>query len=134
MPVSLVPAANVDQIWPAIGDFIHAAVMKSGGDLTAGYLWQECRSGQAFLILAFDEAGAHGASVWRFENWQTGSKFRCLALGGNAMADWIGPMRDKAQELARQGGASALIAEGREGWTKVFTGARKLRILYEEAL
>ena len=133
MPVSLIPVANIDQIWPHLREGFHEAVMATGGDLSTGDLWAACRSGNAFLIVAHTDA-LQGASVWRKDVWQTGQKLRCLGLYGTNMADWIDDMKAMAASIAKDCGATALIAEGRPGWERIFKNARKIRVLYEETL
>ncbi len=134
MNVELVLQPFVDRVWPQIAEKIDTAAKKTGGDLTAGYLWQECRSGHAFLIIAYTGTTVVGASIWRFETWQSGAKFRCLAAAGTDLGDWIEPMHEKVLEVARSGGAGGLVYEGREGWRRVRKHARAIRTLYEEAI
>lgn len=131
MQAILVFAITVDQVWPEVCDGLHRSLMKTGGDMTVGELWQECRSGRSFLVIAQDQT-VKAAAVWRAETWQTGVKLRCVALYGKGMSEWLGPMREKAAEIARACGATSFITEGREGWAKIFPKAKKLRVLYEE--
>jgi hypothetical protein len=70
-------------------------------------------------------------SVWRLEHWPSGTVLRCLALGGERMADWIHSARGVANELAKQGKAGRIIAEGRKGWERYFRQARMLSQTYE---
>ena len=130
MPCSLWPVAQVDQVWPAIAQGIAKSCERSGGGLTAGDVWTQCRSGSAFLIIAHDDKEIHGASVWYPQN----GKLRCMALYGTGMRGWIGDMHEMAKRIARDCGATALISEGRTGWQKIFPQAKKARIFYEETL
>ena len=132
--ISVVPAGAVDGVWSALADGLQRALLKTGVDLTLADLWQQARRGDAFLCVAHDEERLYGASLWRPETWQTGTKLRCLALYGTDMASWIGDMRATAQKIARDCGAASLIAEGRDGWTKIFPNAKRLRVLYEETI
>lgn len=122
---------QVDLLWPFIADGMALACERTGGDLTAGYLWQECRSGRAFLVVSQDGAAVNGASVWRFETWQTGTKLRCLSAWGEGMDLWRDAMRAHVAAMQREGGANGVVAEGREGWKRVFPQARAIRTLYE---
>ena len=131
--ISLVPQAAVDGIWSSVTQGFDRSVRKTGGDLTPGDLWQQCRRGDAFLILAHDEK-VLGASIWRPEIWQSGTKFRCMALYGTGISEWIEDMRLMAQKIGKDCGATSLLAEGREGWAKIFPNAKRLRVLYEEAI
>lgn len=128
MVVELVPVWLIDKVWPKLADGFHDALMKTGGDCSAGDLWTQARSGRAFLFVAHDGTEMHGASLWRFETWPTGEKFRCLALFGNDMQAWLSDMR-KAVEDAK--GKATIVTEGRPGWGRVFPEARELRRLYE---
>ena len=132
LDVSLIPTGQVDQIWLHLRDGFDKALRKTGHDMSVGDLWTEARSGRGFLFAAHDGERIAGASVWRFETWPSGEKFRCLALYGSGMKDWIGDMHNVVKLAA---GKADLIAEGRPGWKRagVFPKARVLRELYEEA-
>ncbi len=86
------------------------------------------------MLVACDKTGVLGASVWQPQVWQTGNKLRCLALYGRDFRKWIEPMHQAASDLARNCGCTALVAEGRSGWTRIFKKAVALRVLYEEPL
>ena len=133
MPVSLVPVTSIDPIWPYLREGFEAACLKTGGDVSSGDLWVACRSGSAFLIVASGEA-IQGASVWKQETWATGRRLRCVMLYGANMDGWIEDMRDMAMKIARDCGATSLVAEGRPGWERIFKNARKLRVIYEELI
>ena len=133
MAVSLVPVANIDSIWPHVRAGFEKATLITGGDLSTGDLWVSCRSGSAFLIIAHTDA-IQGASIWRPDTWATGRKLRCMALYGDGMDSWIEDMRDMAANIAKDCGATSLVAEGRPGWERIFKNARKLRVLFEETL
>lgn len=134
MEVSLVPVLNVDAFWPSLRDGFQRALMKAGGDLTTGDLWVACRSGSAFLLIAYEGEEIRGASIWRPDTWQTGRKLRCMALYGTKMTDWIADMHGMAKRIAGDCGATSLVSEGRPGWAKIFPKARMLRALYEEEI
>ncbi len=134
MNITLVPVQHVDQIWSAVGEGLHDACLKTGGDCTGSDLWQECRAGSAFLIVAHDDADIIAASVWRPETWATGHKFRCLSLYGRDIKNWFNDMENSVKAVARSCGATALVTEGRDGWQRLRPKARKLRILYEEEI
>jgi hypothetical protein len=133
MQVILIFAITVDQVWPEVAAGLHDSLMKTGGDMTVGELWQECRSGRSFLVVAQDQS-IKAAAVWRAETWPTGVKLRCVALYGKGMSEWLVPMREKATEIAKCCGATSFITEGRRGWERVFPKAKVLRVLYEEPI
>ncbi len=132
MRCDLVSVHQVDQFWPSLSQGFQRAVMKTGGDITVGELWQGARSGQTFLLVAHDETEIRGASIWVPQVWQTGGKLRCLALWGRGMKDWIEDMHELATRVMRDCGATSLVSEGRTGWPKIFPQAKNLRNLYEE--
>lgn len=134
MQVSLIPAAQVDGLWSMLTQGFQKALMKTGGDLSLADLWQQARRGDAFLIIAHEEDRLYGASLWRPEVWQTGTKLRCLAVYGVEMSSWKSDMRAMARKIAKDCGATSFIAEGREGWTRIFPNAKRLRVLYEEKI
>ena len=132
--VELAGAHQVDQIWKLVTDGLEHACRKTGGDMTADYLWSECRSGKAFLVIVTDAEKIAGASVWRFEAWTSGRKLRCLALYGRRAAEWLAPHELIIRDIAKAGGATALVTEGRAGWQRLYPKARVVRQLYEVEL
>ena len=99
--------------------------------MTADYLWSECRSGKAFLVIVTQGKEILAASVWRFEAWSTGCKLRCLGMYGTKMKQWLEDHRAFTLEMARVGGATSLVTDGRLGWERIFPQARILRQTYE---
>jgi hypothetical protein len=126
--VVLVPVHVIDQIWPKVAEGFEDAIHRTGGDVALGDLWTQARSGRAFLFVAID-GDIRGASLWRFETWASGPKFRCLALYGENMADWFADMERAVRAAA---GSARLVTEGRRGWAKMLPNVRELRTLYEE--
>lgn len=121
MKIGIANAAEVDAVWPSIAKEMQRGCDKTGGGMSAGDLWQMCRSGNAFLIVIFNEQGVSCASVWRFENWPSGQVFRCIGLAGKSMKDWVAGLYDFALQQAKIGGTTRLIAEGRPGWTRILS-------------
>lgn len=132
--ITLVPVERVDVVWPHVRAALEQACLRTGGDIAAVDLWQGCRRSEMFLIVAHDGERMQAASVWRPETWQTGRKLRCMALAGKNMNAWLSDMRETATQLARDCGATSFVTEGREGWSRIFPKARKLRVVYEESL
>jgi hypothetical protein len=130
MIVTLRPE-QVDVFWPMIADGITKSVEATGGDLTTGYLWQLCRSGQAYLVLCQSGNKVDGAWIFRTETWSSGTKLRCLSAWGENMADWLDALKAHVAEMQRQCGANGTVSEGREGWKRVFPKGRVIRTLIE---
>lgn len=138
MTIAVVPTHQVDQVWGLIADGIESACQATGGDISAGDLWQQCRSGSAFLIVVHEGDDVLGASVWRFERWSSGPKLRCLALYGKNLIRWIGQLREVAIQIMNDCGAKSLVAEGLEKWEPLFRrlcpNAKRRWVLYEEEI
>lgn len=123
--------AEVDAIWPLVAFRIQEGCDRTGGASSSGDLWRQCRAGEAFLIVGFDD-GIKVASVWRFENWPSGLVFRCLSLAGVQMGSWLIPFAQFVQEQARKGGTDRLIAQGRKGWERVIKRMyRQSKVLWQ---
>jgi hypothetical protein len=114
MNIIIANPAQVDATWPTFAERLQQSCEKSGGDLSSGDLWQMCRSGQAFLVLIYDNEGFVAALILQFQNWSGKQVLRALALVGDEMS-----------------GAKSIVADGREGWTRIFPTAKKLRVVYE---
>lgn len=87
---------------------------------TGGELWQMCRSGNAFLILLWDDEGLKAASVWRFEKRDNNPCFVCLTMYGQDMRSWLSTAHEWINKLARENGAKWLVSSGRKGWLRIF--------------
>lgn len=124
---------QVDQVFPLVAEGIETACRNTGGDTSAAELWRECRSGRAFLTVIIDGNEVVGADILRFEDWTTGKKLRCLALWCK-QKDWLPEHLDFVTRMAKAGGASSLVAEGRKGFERVFRNAKVLRELFEVEL
>jgi len=132
--VKLLGPHEIDAIWPMISGGMQRSCDKTGGELSSGYLWQECRSGHAFLFIAWEETELLGAAVVRFETWPNGMRLRGLGLCGRDMKRWFGLMKAEVIQRGREGGAVAWIDLGRPGLRKYLKDAKILGTLYEVAL
>ena len=127
--VDIVAPNLVDNVWPQLADGFAASC--EGSDLTPGHLWQECRSGHAFLVVAYESERVLGAVIVRFEYGADRAVLRGLALCGTGFKSWIEPMRSKLNEMAKQGGASVFVDEGRPALVRMIKGAKVVRVTYE---
>lgn len=132
--VESVPPHLVDQLWRHVADGLEHACRKTGGDIDAHYLWTQCRSGQATLMVIARDKKIIGASVWRIERWSSGQVCRCLCLYGKDMRGWLAEHVKKVKELAKLGHADRLVTEGRRGFERLFPQAKILRQTYEVRL
>lgn len=125
--VDLVPTNIIDQVWPQVVDGFQKASDRFGGDLTTGDLWMGCRAGHCFLIVVHEDNKVLAATVWKPETWTSGVKFRCLALYGRVMDEWLDDLIALATRLAQDCGATEAVFEGREGWFRKLNGIRRVR-------
>ncbi len=130
MHIGFASVAEVDKLWPLIVADIQKACRQAPELLTAGELWQMCRSGNGFLCIAHNGDEVFASSVWRFED----DAFRCWSLAGKNMRVWLGPMREFIEKVARENGSTRLLTKGRCGWLRVFKEARKTGDDYEVTL
>lgn len=131
MRIGIASNQEVDAVWPVIAARIQTACDRNGGDLSSGALWQMCRSGNAFLVLVMDDNEPIAALIMQFQNWSGKQVMRCLGIAGERMAEWLPLAKGCIEQMARDGGAVSFVSEGRDGWSRIFPTARKLRVTYE---
>lgn len=132
MRIGLANSAEVDALWPLVAAKVQESCMKTGGDMSAGDLWQMCRSGNAFLVAVLDDEGRPIATIiLQFQKWSERTVLRCLSIAGENMSVWLPEAMEFVSKMARENGAACLVADGRDGWTRVFPKAKRLRITYE---
>lgn len=130
MKIGIASAAEVDALWPTLGPKFVTATERFGDDLSSGELWQMCRSGDAFLVAAFDDRGVKMGCAVRFERWTNGTILRVLSLVGEDIHSWAEPVKRYLNQMAITGGADRIVAEGREGWAKIFDEPKAIRQTY----
>lgn len=131
MRIAIANSAEVDQLWPVFSARLQKACERTGGDISSGDLWQMCRSGNAFLVVVLDGDELKAALIMQFQKWTAKQVMRCLAIVGDEMDEWLPAARDFIAGMARDGGATSFIAEGRDGWARIFPTAKRLRVTYE---
>ena len=130
MHIGFASVAEVDALWPLIVGDMQKACERGETPLTAGEVWQLCRSGNGYLCIVHDGDRLFSSSVWRFED----DAFRCWCLAGKNMREWLGPLREFIEKVARQNGSKRLLTKGRGGWVRVFKEAQKTGDDYEVTL
>lgn len=131
MKIDVANIVYVDAIWQQVVPKFQRAIDLCGDDYSTADLWQMCRSGNAFLVIARDGEDIAMASVVRFERWASGSVLRVVGIAGDRMSEWAEDWQSFMENMAREGGADRIVSEGRDGWHRVFKKARKLRVVYE---
>lgn len=130
MRIAIANSAEVDALWPTLGPKFVKATERFGDDLSSGELWQMCRSGNAFLVVVFNDLGVKMGCVVRFERWTNGAILRVLSLVGEDLKDWAEQVKGYLNQMAINGGAERIVAEGREGWAKIFDEPKAIRQTY----
>lgn len=133
MRIAIANLFEVDPIWPLISERLQKAFEKTGGDLTSGELWQMCRAGQAFLVVAFEETDLKAAMIVQFQKWDK-PVLRCVAIVGFDMERWLEAGKEFIWNMAKDNGAQSFVFEGREGWKVPIPEAKRLRMTYEVPL
>ncbi len=130
MNIHIVNIADIDALWQTVGPRFNAAIEKCGDDISTGELWQMCRSGNAFLVIAIDDTGILMAAIVRFERWSNGAVLRVLSLVGEHIEKWSAAVKGYLADLAKSNGAPRIVAEGREGWARIFDEPKRIRSTY----
>lgn len=108
----LVPVMLVDSVFPRCVDGFKKALAKVHGNMDAAYLYQECRNGNASLVVVHDDETIGAAMIVRFENWCGKSVLHTLGLWCTAKGSYE-MMHQKQRELAKIGGATSLVSGAR---------------------
>lgn len=130
MNIQIAGPHEIDSIWPLIADGFIDVTRRCGDDMTSGELWQMTRAGDAFLVLVLHESKICVSTVVQFQRWADGPVLRILSLCGAGLAEWGSALKDYLSGMAKMGGASRIVAEGRDGWARIFTEPKKLRSTY----
>lgn len=70
---------QVDAVFERLGAGFQKASDKCGGEESIAALWQMCRNGDAMMLVAMDGTEIVMASIWRFQQWDKGTVFRCIS-------------------------------------------------------
>lgn len=130
--LSIVPAHLVDDLWPTVKDLIKAGSM---GDATSAMVsYQDCRSGNAFLLVAYEDEGSpiiKAACVVRFVERENGLTGVIGAMGGGDM-EWQSLLA-RVLEWSASLDAPAIEFEGRTGWQRVLPDCKVISCNYRMA-
>jgi hypothetical protein len=135
----LVPVMLVDSVFGRCAEGFQRAAKKASSDVDAAFLYRECRSGNAMLVIAHDDEVISGALVIRYENWCGKNVMHTLGLWCSAKGAYQ-LLESKKIELAKMSGATALIAEARAskaglcGFKRRYPKAKILRYVIEVEL
>lgn len=130
MKFAVIPTAEIDHYFPKCVALVQKALDCSGGDMTAHYLFQQCRIGRAFLYVDIPEA-IKNVAVFQFEDWKGKCVVRVLTLsatggGGNDWAESIRQLAEYCEPFSNK-----IVFYGREGWKRRLPGVRVKSVEYE---
>jgi len=130
--VEICRVEHVDAFWPQLAEGFRKSCRKTGNTITAGWLWQLCRSGQAILLIAFEDTVIQGAAIVQFED--RGRTLRGLGLCGSEIKKWWPEMTEAVRALAKDGDAVRYVDSGRPGMKALYPGSRIIETTFEVAL
>lgn len=117
LKVELVPVMLVDSVFGRCADGLGKALSKTKSNMDVAYLYQQCRSGDAMLVIAHDGAETiSGAMVLRTENRQGYTAMNTLGLWCSSAKAARGAyklLETKQFELARSCGCKSLVSGAR---------------------
>lgn len=108
----LVPTMLVDGIFGKCAEGLGKSLAKVNSSMDVPYLYQQCRAGEAMLVVAHEGDAIGGAMVVRFERRQTGTSLCTLGLWCSQKGAYE-LLEQKQYELARTYGAKSLISGAR---------------------
>ena len=117
---SLVPAAYVDDVWPAVKPFIEEALQYGQGKYELDDVYSLLTTYNYPLWIAFDDEGIKGAVITRFVQYPRKKYLVVEFCGGKDGWNWKSPMLAILKAWARDNECDAIEAGGRVGWVRVF--------------
>lgn len=127
-----VPVPEVDRIWPQVAPGFEKAVRRSTGDMNLGWLYQQCRTGQIFLLVVLNDKEIVGAFALRPEQGKRGSRTRIVEMWGKDFSKWLDEATTAILDFGKQAfGTSAVVFEGQRAHVRFVPRAREIRRIYE---
>lgn len=129
MKFQIVPISDVDRVWGGLAKGMIESCRETGGAVSAGWLWQECRSGHAFLVIGFDDTDLIGGIVVQFQQWEQFQVLRGLGMCGISV-EHFPELATVLREFAKAGGAEWFVDSGRPALAKIIEGAEVTSVNY----
>lgn len=108
----LVPVMLVDNVFGRCADGLGRSLAAVNSSMDVSYLFQQCRCGDAMLVIVHDEQTISAAMVVRTETRLSGIALATLGLWCSKNGDYA-LLEAKQYELARMFGAKSLISGAR---------------------
>ena len=134
---TLVPAEQIEAVWPNITHRLEEAVRRSRGRWTMEALYEALRSEMYHLWLAFDDDNAiDGVGVTQVVTYPSRRMLAIQFLGGENFMDWVWPMLGTFNSFARDTECQGIEATGRDGFWKWLQkdGFEKAYTVFEKRL
>jgi hypothetical protein len=127
-----VPVHEVDRIWPQVAEGFERAVRRSTGDMNLAWLYQQCRTGQLFLLVVIQEQEIIGAFILRPVQGKKETKAHIVEMWGRDFRHWLDEATRAVLDFSKRAfGADAVVFEGQRAHVRFVPRARELRRIYE---
>ena len=118
--VSLVPTEHVSDVWPAVVDYVAAALAYTYGRYEPEDILKDLLAGTHQLWIAFEGNDVRGAVVSHILQYPRKRFLGCPVVTGDEFSTWKAPMVAILQRFATDNDCEGLEATARLGWARVF--------------
>lgn len=114
------------KMWPTVGPLLDKAVRHTNGCFELEDVWADIERGKQQLWLACSDDGTRidAAMTTMFDQYPRKKTLKVVFVGGARMRTWLAEFRTLVEAFARKHGAAMLEGYFREGWVRVWPGAR----------
>jgi hypothetical protein len=99
------------KLWPAL--------QLGGSDYTAEELGEDLLSGDVLLVRVWSDKEFKGLAAARIRPALEGRELFIMGLVGSELEEWMLPLSEAFDELAKEAECVAIVLEGRPGWSKL---------------
>ena len=103
-----------EKLWPALE--------LGGSHYTVEELAEELLSGDVLLVRVWQDQEFTGLAAARVRSALEGRELFIMGLVGSGLEEWMLPLSESFDELAKEAECVAIVLEGRPGWSKVLRG------------
>lgn len=114
-------------MWPVVGPLLAPAVRHSNGCYELEDVLADIKRGHQQLWVDCDEADPrriYAAMTTVFDQYPRKKTLKVVFIGGTRMKKWLGEFIECVERHAKANGAVMLEGFFREGWARVWPGAR----------
>lgn len=124
MIVRVTDKSHVERLWPTVAPLLALAVGLSNGCYEMDDVLADLMGGKQELWVALDEDRVVAAMTTMFDQYPRKKTLKVVFIGGKKMKKWLAEFRELVEFHAWQNGASMIEGFFREGWVRVWPGAR----------